>query len=136
MLAMHGRLSPKPQPEEEVQQPSTPLVGSSWQQLPDGFLALALADEHSALSSRSSMSDGTAHLEGTGHTASPGMADDEDAAPELPVLHLQVHGGCRLRVASRACVACSAPAWRRPRAFQRCLRHLLKHGVALWRWTI
>ncbi len=84
------RLSPKPQPEEEVQQPSTPLVGSSWQQLPDGFLALALTDEHSALSSRSSLSEGTANAEVAGH-APPGMTDDEDAAPELPVLHLQVH---------------------------------------------
>ena len=74
-----------------MQQPSTPLVGSSWQQLPDGFLALALADEHSALSSRSSMSEGTAHVEVAGH-ASPGLTDDEDAAPELPVLHLQVRG--------------------------------------------
>ena len=65
--------------------------GQQWQQLPDGFLALALADEHSALSSRPSLSEGTAHAEGLGHAASPGMTDDEGAAPELPVLHLQVH---------------------------------------------
>ena len=88
-VALHGRLSPKPQTEEEAQQPSTPLVSSSWQQLPDGFLALALADEHSTLSSRSSLSEGTAHADGAGH-ASPAATDDEDTTPELPVLHLQV----------------------------------------------
>ncbi len=97
---MRGRLSPKPQPEEEVQQPSTPLVGSSWQQLPDGFLTLALTDEHSALSSRSSMSEGTAHAEVAAH-ALPGGADNEDAVPELPVLHLQV---CRTSVLSHSLV--------------------------------
>ncbi len=64
-------------------------MGSSWQQLPDGFLALALADERSALSSRSSMSEGTAHVEGTGH-ASTATTDDDDSAPELPMLHLEV----------------------------------------------
>ena len=100
-----------------MQQPSTPLVGSSWQQLPDGFLALALADERSALSSRSSMSEGTPQAEGTAHSL-PAAMDDEDTAPELPVLHLQARRrGCLLygnsRVAPPAgiqCLLCAACA--------------------------
>lgn len=71
-------MNPGGVPREEEEPPSTPVASSSWQQLPDGFLALALPDELK-LSSMSAADD-----------PAGGSPTAEGALAELPTLRLQV----------------------------------------------
>ena len=58
----------------EEEPPSTSVASSSWHQLPDGFLALSLADEETL----------------GGISSAVGAAEGDPALAELPTLRLQV----------------------------------------------